>query len=84
MIKRLLFYIVFAFGMLPSEAALPYSGHTVYTNEVNTEEAFNTLTIINSNGDDNTWRYDSNSHSAICYGISSHNNDDWLLTQPFQ
>ena len=84
MIKRLLFYIVFAFGMLPAKAVLPYSGHTVYTNDVNTEEAFNTLTIINSNGDDNTWRYDSNSHSAICYGISSHNNDDWLLTQPFQ
>lgn len=84
MIKRLFFSVVIALGMLPAKAALPYSGHTVYTNDISTEEAFKTLTVVNSNGDDNTWRYDAHEHSAICYGISSHNNDDWLLTPAFQ
>ena len=84
MIKRLFFSVVIALGMLPAKAVLPYSGHTVYTNDISTEEAFKTLTVVNSNGDDNTWRYDAHEHSAICYGISSHNNDDWLLTPAFQ
>ena len=80
MMKRGFLSVVFALGLLSAKAALPYSGHVVYENTVNTEDAFKTLTIVNSNGDDNTWRYDSHEHSAICYGISSHSNDDWLVT----
>ena len=83
MMKRGFFSIVFAFCLLLAKAALPYSGHVIYTNAIDTESAFKSLTVVNSNGDDNTWRYDSREHSAICYGISSHSNDDWLLTPEF-
>ena len=83
MMKRGFLSVVFALGLLSAKAALPYSGHVVYENTVNTEDAFKALTIVNSNGDDNTWRYYSHEHSAICYGISSHSNDDWLVTPEF-
>lgn len=66
--------------------AVAYGDNIVppYYEDFSLEESLDLFNIIDENGDDNTWKWHENKHSAYYPASSSKAADDWLITPAIQ
>ncbi|RGN49131.1 MULTISPECIES: choice-of-anchor J domain-containing protein [unclassified Bacteroides] len=60
------------------------SDRIIYYQSFDTEEDFNTMTIINANDDARTWQYNESTQIAFYQFNMANGADDWLITPTIQ
>jgi hypothetical protein len=76
--KRILSTLLFGTAL-----ALSGNAQTIFSTTLNTQEEFDRWTVIDANGDDNTWMFspDATDGQRTYYGYhSSNSGDDWLIS----
>ena len=69
-----------ACAMLMLFAMVAMAQTEIYSNAISTQAEFEALTIIDNNGDNNTWQYNDYGYNAYYKYSKTNAADDWLLT----